>query len=163
MWNFFRPGMRPSTSTRARLSLESLDLRSAPSTIIDPVTGLPTTDYLLAATEGDTSTAPPPPAANAPGNQAPKIINFGGGQEAGNMWKFTGDVIDEAPGGLTITFGGDPVTMRGKTVKTDANGHFELIVALNQDKTDNGLVTAQTKDTAGLPSNIALDQIEPSA
>lgn len=151
MWSLFRSASpRPATLTRARLSLEPLDWRAAPSSLIDPLTGAPSSDsqYL---------------ASGSAANQAPRIINFGGGQDSGNIWIIKGDVVDESPGGLTVTLGGDPVTLRGQTLTTDANGHFELVIALNTDGTDDGRMTAQTADAQGLASNVAEANIRPSA
>lgn len=151
MWSLFRSAAtRSAPLTRARLSLEPLDWRATPSSLIDPLTGAPSSDSEYIAYDRSA-------------NQAPQIINFGGGQESGNIWIISGDVVDEAPGGLTVTLGGDPVTLRGQTLTTDANGHFELAVALNTDGTDDGRLTAQTTDAQGLASNLAEASIRPSA
>jgi hypothetical protein len=166
MWSLFRSAAPRPAPTRARLSLESLDSRSAPSTVIDPVTGAPVADYVAAPSDGSSSldpigTTPPAPPA-PPANQAPQIVNFSGRQDTGNIWVLSGDVLDEAPGGLTITFGGEPISLQGKTVTTDSAGHFELVIALKTDGSDNGVATAETVDKLGAQSNVAECGIYPS-
>lgn len=155
MWSFRRTPRtsRPDvTRFRARLSLESLDARLAPSDLT-PLLGEPPAraedEYYLAGPDRQGT------------NRPPQIVNFGATEVVGGMWRFTGDVIDEAPGGLTITFGGEPISLQGVTVTTDANGHFDKVVFLNTDGTDNGLASAQTVDGAGQQSNLALYIVMP--
>jgi hypothetical protein len=162
MWSFFRSAA-PTPITRARLGLESLDGRSAPSAMIGPLTGAPSLEY-IAAPAPDAGTGAATQKVGVPGvNQSPRIDNFEAAQETGNIWRFTGDVTDEQPGGLTITFGGEPVTLRGYTTRTDANGHFDLLIAMNTDGSDDGVATAQTADPQGASSNLATYSILPSA
>ena len=99
-----------------------------------------------------------PPPVNAP----PQVVNFQGVEVVGGLWRFTGDVIDEAPGGLTIYFGGEPDSLQDQTTTTAANGHFEVALLVNTDGSDDGLASARTVDGAGLASNVALYNIHPS-
>jgi len=99
----------------------------------------------------------PPPA-----NANPQVTNFQGVEVVGGLWRFTGDVTDEAPGGLTITFGGEPDSLQTKTATTDANGHFDVAFLMNTDGSDDGLASAQTVDGGGLASNVALYNVHPS-
>jgi hypothetical protein len=94
-------------------------------------------------------------------NLGPQIVNFQAVEVVEGLWKFTGDVIDEAPGGLTVHFGGQPVSLQGVTTTTDAGGHFDKSVLLNTDGSDNGLASAQTFDAGAQASNIALYNISP--
>lgn len=182
---FLRRTPRPSsTRSRARLTLEVLDARLAPS-LIDPITGAeipappppPTNPPIV----GDPTPNPPPPTTppivgdptpppgtggNPPliplaGNAPPQITHFSAVEIVGGMWRFSGTVVDETPGGLTVTLGGEPDSLQGVTVRTDANGHFEIVLLLNTNGSDNGLASAQTVDGAGLASNVALTNISP--
>jgi hypothetical protein len=202
-----------SKKVRARLTLESLDLRDAPSSCLDVLLD---DAVLLLASSGDphsqtaaicTAPAELPPAAsdaalvlslaacvstdrfdaataptastaagavvswttsaeliNEPdpeNNLSPRIINFVGVEVAQGLFVFSGDVVDEAPGGLTIYFGGEPVSLQGVTVTTDASGHFEKAIFVNTDGSDNGIATAHTFDSQGLQSNVATCFIQP--
>lgn len=127
-----------------------------------------TTETTAAPSEG----APPAPAvqdqseepiyAPPPVNAAPQVVNFQGVEVVGGLWRFTGDVIDEAPGGLTIYFGGEPDSLQDQTTRTAANGHFDVAFLVNTDGSDDGLASARTVDGAGLASNVALYNIHPS-
>lgn len=85
-----------------------------------------------------------------PVNAAPEIVNFGWRNPAGSGFFFEGQVIDENPGGLTVTFGG---VLTGHSTTTAADGSFSYGIYLTPD--DYGLVTAQTADEFGVESNIA--------
>ena len=89
------------------------------------------------------------------GNVAPQVTNFSAVAVGGGLWRFTGDVIDEAPAGLTIAFGGEPVSLQNLTAPTDANGHFDKTLMLHTDGSDNGMASAKTTDAAGQASNVA--------
>jgi hypothetical protein len=91
----------------------------------------------------------------------PQIVNFTAIEVVGGLWRFTGDVIAEAPGGLTVSFGGEPISLQGVTTTTDDKGHFDKAVLLNTDGSDNGLASAQTVDSNGLASNVALYNVSP--
>lgn len=147
MWSFLRRSPRPAAAPfRARLTLESLDQRLAPSDL-PPVPGDPP----------ENETYFPAPPTNAP----PQIINFSAAHIVGGAWRFTGDVIDEFPSGLTITLGGAPDSLQGVTTTTNASGHFEIVVFLNTDGTDSGTATAQTVDNIGQQSNLAMYIVHP--
>lgn len=137
---------------RVRLGLEWLDSRIAPS-------GYNPDSY------PDSEPDDPPevivygdPQANA----APQIVNFVASAGIGGIWEFSGQVLDESPGGLTITFGGEPETLQGVTVVTDANGFFTLTISLRTDGSDDGTATVRTSDAQGLQSNVASCNIHPS-
>ncbi len=146
MWSFRRVARPSATPSRAYLRLESLDGRLAPSSLLDDPLGSDETDLMLS---------------RAAANAAPRIVNFQGVEVVGGLWRFTGDVIDEDPAGLTVIFGGEPSSLQGVTVTTDANGHFEKTMLLKTDGSDNGLASAQTVDRGGLASNVALYSINP--
>ena len=141
MWSFRRSPRPAAAPFRARLSLESLDQRLAPSDL-PPTPGDPpeTVTYFPAD----------------PTNKPPQIVNFGASEIVGGMWRFTGDVIDEFPSGLTVTFGGEPNSLQGVTVTTDASGHFDIVVFMKTDGSDYGTASAQTVDNIGQESNLAL-------
>jgi hypothetical protein len=94
---------------------------------------------------------------NAPGTQSPttptgpnygdtsqitdqslQIINFTIVATTGGYYQISGDVVAQSPGGLVVTFSG-PASVQGVTTTTDANGHFEVTVAIS----GGGMVTAQ--------------------
>ena len=164
MWRFRRASRPHTTPPRARLQLEALDLRLAPSSL-DPLTGgyIPTAPAPFVATTTQSSVfvdpeVPPEVATNV----APRIVNFVAVETARGLWTFSGDVIDEAPGGLTITFGGVPVSLQNRTTTTDANGHFSVAFLMNTDGSDDGTATARAVDSAGLASNLAIYIVNPS-
>ncbi len=147
MWSSRKPAVH-----RIRLGLESLDSRIAPSGY-DP-------DFYP---ESDPDDPTEVIVYGGPEeNAAPQIINFVGIARIGGIWEFTGTVVDESPGGLTITFGGEPDSLQGVTVVTDENGHFSITLSLLTNGSDDGLVTAQTTDAQGLASNVASCNIHPS-
>jgi hypothetical protein len=168
----FRRSPRPSaTPSRVRLTVEALDLRLPPSslagTFVDdqvPDPSSPADPTLTAPVTPVKDESDPVFVIDGEGgvpNAAPQLVNFTAVEVVGGMWRFTGDVIDEAPGGLTITFGGEPVSLQGETTTTDANGHFDVVLLMNTDGSDNGLASAQTVDAQGLESNVALTNICP--
>ena len=53
------------------------------------------------------------------------------------------------------------VSLQGVTATTDANGHFDKVVLLKTDGSDNGLASAQTVDVHGLASNVARYNVTP--
>lgn len=83
-------------------------------------------------------------------NAAPQITNFTGVQGIGNVWTFTGHVVDEVPGGMTVTFAGLNA-VAGMTVTTNANGDFTLTVVIPAGQTGN--VLCETTDMWGVNSN----------
>jgi len=96
-----------------------------------------------------------------PAPTPPQIVNFMAVCNQGNLWEFSGDVQDRAPGGLTVTLGGQPASLQGVAVTTDANGHFDTVIAMQTNGNDSGTATAQTTDAQGLQSNVASFYINP--
>ncbi|MBX9626209.1 MAG: hypothetical protein K2X82_20590 [Gemmataceae bacterium] len=153
-----RPGRAP-TPLRTRLTAEPLGGRYAPSGFgpgLDPVGGSP---VYTPSFSGPTN---PPPPAPVPGNVAPQIVGFTAEDLGGGQFRFTGTVVDEAPGGLTVGFGGSVGSVRGKSAVTNSDGTFTLVVRLKTDGSDSGTVTAQTKDRQGLASNVASVDVSPT-
>lgn len=154
----------PTTTRRVRLALESLDDRLAPSSLIDTGIADPTAINFLpfsSQTGTATSTLIATTVVGGVVSTPPQVVNFTGVMILGGLYELSGDVIDVSPGGLTITFGGEPDTLRGMTVTTDANGHFELTKLLRTDGSDSGVVSAQTVNAQGATSNLALTIIRP--
>lgn len=139
------------------MSLEYLDARLAPSDVPLPGDPPPTPPGTPVIVDPNLI----PVGAGGQTNVPPRITNFTAVEVVGGMWRFTGDVVDEAPGGLTICFGGEPDSLQGRTTTTDANGHFDVSILVSTDGSDNGLATAQTTDNAGQLSNLALYNIMP--
>jgi hypothetical protein len=146
---------RPSSKFGKPLRLEWLEDRNGPSLFLG-YPNVATTDLMPKAEDAPTapvmysSPTESSPESN-PGNKPPKITNFSASHSNG-MWTFSGTVVDETPGGLTVTFGGAIPAMVGRTVTTNANGSFSLTVNLNG---DDGEVSAITTDPQGLTSPYA--------
>ncbi|MCI0377405.1 MAG: hypothetical protein L0215_07355 [Gemmataceae bacterium] len=85
-------------------------------------------------------------------SNAPAIVNFAATRLAGNIFTFTGRVVDEDPLGLKVTFGGLP-SLVGRYVLAGADGSFSLTVELACG--EEGIATAQTTDWWLLNSAIA--------
>src|SRR5262245_45318989 len=165
------PGLS-TTRSRVRLTLEELDARLPPSslvgTVAEPVSG----PYSPTDPEQIVVRVAPIPGASADGpeflalggrgqSSAPVVKNFMAVEVVGGLWRFTGDVVDEAPGGLIVSFGGEPTSLQGATATTNANGRFDKAILLNTDGSDNGLASAETIDLAGQHSNVALYNVSP--
>jgi hypothetical protein len=84
-------------------------------------------------------------------NSAPSITLFAN-NVSGNLWTFSGKVMDEYAPGLTVTFSGTP-SVDGKTVIVQSDGTFSLTVTLQPGET--GWIYATTTDWWGVQSNIA--------
>ena len=67
--------------------------------------------------------------------------------KGGSVWTFQGQVLDESPQGLVITFGG--LLSNHPTTVTAENGYFWYSVALQT----SGTVSAHTVDLDGLDSD----------
>ncbi|QJW99415.1 hypothetical protein [Frigoriglobus tundricola] len=162
---FLRQMFGPSpTPLRARLTLEALDGRLPPSTITGTGTDpLDSSALVIPVSAASTTTTSSTPSTSAtPTNAAvtqPQIINFTWSEGTGGIVTFTGQVIDPAPGGLTVSFGGDPESLQGVKTTTDANGNFSKTLIMKTNGTDNGTATAQTTDKQGLQSNIAMTYV----
>jgi hypothetical protein len=98
----------------------------------------------------------------SPVNQAPQIVDFAAQELGSGLFVFTGRVVGENPGGLTVTFGGSVATMNGRTCTTDANGNFSVVVQLKTDGTDVGWVLATTRDAHGVTSDEAAVFVHPT-
>lgn len=90
-------------------------------------------------------------------SNCPFIEEFVCGEDLGSpgWFIFAGRVIDESPGGLTVHFGGSPVSLGGKSAVTESDGWFSLRVQLNGTATDNGTGEAVVTDWWGLQSDVA--------
>lgn len=141
-------------SFRARLALESLDPRLSPSSLLQTGFSDPTT---LSLQEETSPVLIGTPITDV--QTAPVIVDFKAILVVGNLFRFTGSVEDAAPGGLTISFGGEPESLQGKTVTTDANGNFDMSILLKVDGSDTGTASAQTVNAAGQSSNLALTEV----
>lgn len=155
-----RPAPAPN---RARLGLEALDLRLPPSSLFPADLGLP--DPTVVNTDTTTTAISLGAAVNVGTEMAdigPRLTNFKAIEIVGGLYKLEGDVIDPAPAGLTVTFGGDPDSIRGKTATTDANGHFSKVVNVKTDGSDDGTLSAQAVNAANVSTNVAQTLIHAS-
>lgn len=78
-------------------------------------------------------------------NDQPEIVDFAGTPQQSPIWVFSGRVVDENPGGRTVTFGG---LLTGHSTTTNSDGTFSLSVPL----TTGGTVSATTTDPQGSQS-----------
>lgn len=141
MLGLFRRSPRPAVSTRSILRLEGLEGRDQPS------------DFGPGGF-GDSGWI-------APANLPPEIVNFTATRVGTGLYLIEGRVVDENPGGLTITLGGS-TSAAGETTTTLENGTFSLVVLLRTDGTDVGFITATTVDDHNLTSNEAKIFINPT-
>jgi hypothetical protein len=156
----------PSTDTAALVAPDGTQTTTStadPSnTTVPQAPPAQSTTTVSGSTDGSTGSPSAPTAGQIPAPAPnPTIGNFQGVKVAGALWQFTGDVVAPAPGGLTVTFGGEPESLQGVTTPTDANGHFDMSMVMNTDGSDNGLASAQTTDADGHDSNLALYNISP--
>jgi hypothetical protein len=79
----------------------------------------------------------------------PSIVDFQAVVGIGNMWTFSGRVVDECPGGLIVRFEG---LIEGQTA-AQPDGMFFFTIQIPDGA--SGGVAAQTTDWWGLDSNIA--------
>ncbi|OWK41896.1 RNA polymerase sigma factor [Fimbriiglobus ruber] len=100
----------------------------------------------------------PGPLTNRP---SPVLTNFTIVEVTGGYYEIAGDVTQNgvAAAGMTVSFGGTPETLHSMTTITDTNGHFDVLVELNDDGSDSGMATAQATDAYCQTSNIARDLI----
>jgi hypothetical protein len=139
---FRRPTARPGRSRgRVVLRLEGFEHRDQPSDWYENP---------AISTFGD-------PQSN---NQAPQIQVYCSEIGAG-LIRVYGQVTDESPGGLTVRFGGIP-SAQGRTTTTLADGSFSMILHVQTNGSDIGVVTAQTTDNQGLDSNVDYDNVNPT-
>lgn len=159
---------RPTVRGRVRLSLHSLDDRAAPSsltTTADPLTLTPATTAdasLITTTVPGVSPADGPAEGDprTPANLAPMIVDLSVQRLDSGLYRISGRVLDENPGGLVVNLGGIP-SVQGLSVITNADGTFTIDVPLKTDGSDAGWVTAITRDASGLVSNLASCWVDP--
>ncbi len=87
-------------------------------------------------------------------SNAPQITNMLVTSAGQNTYVLTGRVIDESPGGLTFTLGGEVNAFRGQVVTVASDGTFSVTVTIT-DPLDQGQISAQVTDWWGLTSNVA--------
>ncbi len=86
---------------------------------------------------------------------APHIENFFCSEQPDGWYRFSGQVYDESPNGLTVSFGGAPITLQGDSCQVLLDGSFAIRIKLNGTQTDEGTATAVVTDWWGLTSNTA--------
>jgi Ca2+-binding RTX toxin-like protein len=84
-------------------------------------------------------------------NLPPVIDDFQAEQLPQNLWSFTGRVIDEAPGGLTVVFSG----LRSGSTTTEPDGWFAFDAFIEEHET--GWLTALVTDTGGLTATASVE------
>ncbi len=152
MLGFFRRARSRShvaaSPKRVSLRLEALEWRDQPS---DVPLGNPPPGSVVFYGDGD----------GAPVNAAPVITQFAAVEIVNGLYHITGKVIDETPGGLVVTFGGDTSAF-GQTATTAADGTFSKIWQFGVDGTDCGFLTATTKDAQNVPSESVQVWVDPT-
>jgi len=93
-------------------------------------------------------------------NEAPMINNFSVAHPNSTTWTFFGEVWDESPGSLIITFGG---LLAGHTVMVDTDGPAlgSFSYSIDLPPGTDGLVSASTVDLGGLASNVPEQWVYP--
>jgi hypothetical protein len=94
-------------------------------------------------------------------NGAARITDFSGSEGAGDLWTFSGKVIDEAPSGLAVTFTSGMPSLSWATATVLANGSFTFSVFLC-DPNDYGTVKATVTDWWNAVSDPVYWVVEPS-
>ncbi len=145
---------------RTRLAVLALDGRAAPSSLLATEYDRQDETALAAATAYSAMTPTPVPGGPVATNRAPEIVDFTVVQIGPGQYRLTGRVIDENPGGLVVAFGGVPAA-EGQSATTNAYGTFSLILTMQTDGSDTGLVTASTQDAAGQSSDVATYWVDP--
>lgn len=87
-------------------------------------------------------------------NQTPVILNFFAYATSYDVWVLEGQVADENPSGMSVTFGG---IATGYSAVVQPDGSFSLGLLFDND--EEGLVTAQTVDGFGIQSSVVMDEI----
>lgn len=159
---------RPAPGVRTRLSVQVLDDRTAPSSLLaaeddpqDEAARAATATYLSSSNEPTgTMTSEEGTGVLAPTNLPPEIVDFVAVEIGPGLYRFTGRVIDEAPGGLVVAFGGVP-SAEGQSATTNADGTFSLTLQMQTDGSDTGNVSAVTQDASGQTSNVATCWVDP--
>jgi hypothetical protein len=78
----------------------------------------------------------------------PQITNFTITSTGGGTYRVSGNVVDEDPNGLTVTFTSDIAALNGQTVSAGADGYFDFTFTT----TSTGTLSATTTDWWGLTS-----------
>ena len=159
MLGLFRraPAVRGGSRGRAVLRLEGLERRDHPSgSEVPPPPETVSADCDIAPPP-DPATGDPIPAQNLP----PEIEDFYCEEMGNGLFLITGRVVDDSPGGLTVTLGGS-TSADGQTTTTASDGTFSMTVQLRVDGTDSGWVTATTVDTHGEVSEEVAQFVSPT-
>lgn len=152
---------RPAPGLRTRLAVQTLDDRAAPSSLLAHEDNQQTEAAWDATVSYLSSTMEPiEGTGKVADNLPPEIVDFTVVRLSTGQYQITGRVIDEAPGGLVVTFGGVP-SAEGQAATTNADGTFSLTLTMQTDGSDTGNVSAVTQDSAGLSSNVATTWVDP--
>lgn len=108
----------------------------------------------------DPQSPPSAPAQATVSNAAPQIQDFTASQGTGNMWTFSGKVVDEAAQGLTVVLTSGMPDLLSKYVTVAADGTFSVTVALSN-PLDHGTVGAACTDWWGAQSDDAYALVQP--
>lgn len=139
------PARRARRTGRVVLRLEGMEGRATPSGDLVP------TMNLKVDQDG-----------RAIGNRPPEIVNFSVYDFGGGWCLISGQVLDEQPAGLTVSFGGSVATMSGQSTTTAADGTFSVLVQLQTDGSDTGFLLAIATDDQGLKSDEVSQYVDPS-
>jgi hypothetical protein len=154
--------MNTRTTTQTRFPINKSRFLKGAGTIVVPVLSVTAASYWLRALISITAVclvlavsryvdAIGPHPVPTP-NSAPIIVNFMGSPALDGNWMFQGMVVDESPGGLTVTFGG---LLGGHQTITNDYGYFMYLVKVD----GPGSVSAHTVDDQQQGSNYAVYRI----
>jgi hypothetical protein len=90
----------------------------------------------------------------------PVIQNFYCTVLPDGWYQFSGQVVGNNLAGLTVYFGGVPVSLQNQKATVLADGTFTLQLQLNGTPSDNGTVTANVTDWWGLAANTAYCDVQ---
>lgn len=79
----------------------------------------------------------------------PSLSNLNISEHDNRWYNITGLVTDESPGGLTVYFGGQPVSLAGLSTTVNSDGTFSLWVQLNGTSSDEGTAHINVSDWWG--------------
>jgi hypothetical protein len=120
---------RKAPSFRTILRVDGLEYRDVPSDISTGSDGI-----------------------SMPTNQPPQIVGFTVTRVGTGLYLISGTVVDENPGGLTVTIGGS-TSAAGSSTTTWSDRTFSMVVTLQTNGTDVGYITATTVDDHNQTSN----------
>jgi hypothetical protein len=90
----------------------------------------------------------------------PVINSFDAIEGPGNIWTLRGTVTyNRYPEDLVVNFGGQPVSLQGKSIECGYDGSYSLAVQLNGTTTDNGAAVVGTMSPYGLLADTRMDVI----